>query len=85
MPPLAFFFLSASAFLSALAASFFASAASPSFFPSAGAAFGSSTLKRYLHFGHSTLAPMSLGSLMRTGASQLGHGTLKLAMRHSRR
>src|SRR5262245_52057013 len=44
--------------------------------PSAGA----SALKRYLHFGHSTLVPIRLGSVMRTWFSQLGHGTLKLAM-----
>src|SRR5262245_36982503 len=37
---------------------------------------GSSTTKRYLHFGQSTFFPIRLGSLIGTMPSQLGHGTL---------
>src|SRR5438445_6443906 len=37
---------------------------------------GSSTTKRYLHFGQSTFLPMRLLSLIGTCASQLGQGTL---------
>ena len=52
--------------------------------PAGASPAGASTLNRYLHLGHSTLVPTRLGFLMRTWASQLGHGTLKLDMRVSR-
>src|SRR5437764_11670132 len=49
---------------------------------------GSSTTKRYLHFGQSIFLPMRFGSRTGTDASQLGQATLKLvlaAIRHLRR
>ena len=72
LPPALSFFSALSAFLS-----FPLSLAAP-------ASAGGSTLNRYLHFGHSTLVPTRSGLLMSTGASQLGHGTLKLDMERSR-
>src|SRR5699024_4942177 len=66
------FFFSFLAFLSlSFLSAFPASAVAPA---------GASTLKRYLHFGHSTLVPTAVSSLTVTWCSQLGHGTLKLAM-----
>src|SRR5437764_1325373 len=42
--------------------------------------FGSSTTKRYLHFGQSILRPTRFGSRIGTIASQDGHWTLKLVL-----
>src|SRR5258708_2919519 len=41
---------------------------------------GSSTTKRYLHFGQSIFLPISLGSRTGTIASQLGHCCLKFVV-----
>ena len=41
---------------------------------------GSSTTKRYLHFGQSIRLPTRFGSRIGTSASQLGHWTLKLVL-----
>src|SRR5262249_18708612 len=45
---------------------------------------GSSTLNRYLHLEHSTFVAITFGLLISTWCSQLGHGTLKLAMKPPR-